>query len=171
MASTLHLDHNSRIFGGRNGPAPTAGQFKVRYLQSRHRHFIIIIIVIIIIIIIIIIKSHQHPLPQPHPHRAGTWPYFDQVDKGLAFEPTAVHRSPNEELLVAGDMNGAVKVFNYPCLTKDAVPTKHRGHIKEVSKVRFTCDGKHVISLGKHDRAAMVWNILPDEQQGRMAFS
>lgn len=84
------------------------------------------------------------------------------MDKGLAFEPTAVHRSHDENLLVAGDTSGAVKVFNYPCLTKDAVPTKHRGHIKEVAKVRFSCDGKFVISLGKHDRTIMIWKVLPD---------
>ena len=73
-----------------------------------------------------------------------------------------MHRSPDEELLAVGDTSGAVKVFNYPCLTKDAVPTKHRGHIKEVSKVKFSCDGKHVVSLGKHDRAVMIWRVLAE---------
>ena len=97
----------------------------------------------------------------------GAWPYFDQVDKGLAFEPTAVHRSPDEELLAVGDTNGAVKVFNYPCLTKDAQPAKHRGHIKEVAKVKFSCDGKHIVSLGKHDRTVMVWRVLPDSEKAR----
>ena len=105
------------------------------------------------------------------PHLTGTWPYFDQVDKGLAFEPTAVHRSPNEELLIAGDSAGAVKVYNYPCLTKDAKPTRHKGHIKEVAKVRFSCDGKHAVSLGKHDRAIMVWRILVDDVRANMQFT
>ena len=54
----------------------------------------------------------------------GTWPYFDDVDKGRAFEPTSVHRSPDQKLLATGDTNGAVKIFNYPCLSKDVKKKK-----------------------------------------------
>lgn len=48
----------------------------------------------------------------------GAWPYFDDVEKGIAFEPTSAHRSPNQSLLVIGDKSGAVKIYNYPCLSK-----------------------------------------------------
>ena len=112
-----------------------------------------------------------------------------------------MHRSADENLLAVGDTAGGVKIFNYPCLTKDVsgvpahhkvsqnkyfelrlffIPTlicpslfpphptqsvaaKHRGHIKDVAKVRFSCDGKYCISVGKHDRAVIVWKLLPDE--------
>ena len=96
----------------------------------------------------------------------GAWPYFDDVEKGKAFEPTSVHRScaPNEALLAVGDSGGAVKIYNYPCLSKDAKAGKHRGHVKEVSKVRFTCDGKKIISVGKFDRAVMIWNVIHDAE-------
>jgi len=92
----------------------------------------------------------------------GAWPYFEDVDKGRAFEPTSVHRSKNEALLAVGDLNGAVKLFNYPCLSKDSISMAHRGHVKEVAKVRFSCDGKYVISLGRFDRAIIIWKVLPE---------
>ncbi len=39
---------------------------------------------------------------------------------------------------------------------------KHRGHVKDVSKIRFSADGNHLISLGKHDRVVIVWKVLPE---------
>lgn len=64
--------------------------------------------------------------------------------------------------MATGDTNGAVKIFNYPCLQKDAQAAKHRGHVKEVGKVRWSCDGRHIISVGKHDRAIMIWKVIHD---------
>jgi len=49
----------------------------------------------------------------------GAWPYFNDVEKGVAFEPTAVHRSPGHDLLAVGDNGGAVKLMNYPALFKE----------------------------------------------------
>ena len=67
--------------------------------------------------------SNLHPTSYtfllPAQFKPGAWPYFDDVDKGRAFEPTAVHRSADETLLAVGDTSGAVKIFNYPCLAKD----------------------------------------------------
>ncbi len=34
-------------------------------------------------------------------------------------------------------------------------------HVKEVSKVRFNSDGTYLISVGKTDRAIMIWQVLP----------
>lgn len=48
----------------------------------------------------------------------GTWPHFEAVENGTAFEPTTVHRSRDESLLAVGDTSGSVKIFNYPCLSK-----------------------------------------------------
>ena len=97
----------------------------------------------------------------------GVWPYFDAIEKGLAFDPTTVHRSPDESLLAVGDLGGNVKLYNYPCLNKSAVPVEMAAHVKEVSKVRFTCDGKHVISLGKYDRSIVSWKVLPEKAKRR----
>lgn len=36
-----------------------------------------------------------------------------------------------------------------------------QAHVKEVSKVRFNSDGSYLISVGKTDRAIMIWQVLP----------
>jgi len=72
----------------------------------------------------------------------GAWPYFDDVENGRAYEPTAVHRAPDEQLLAIGDQSGCVKIFNYPCISKTAPNYSYNVHVKEVSKVRFSCDGR-----------------------------
>ena len=99
----------------------------------------------------------------------GAWPYFDEVEKGKAFEPTTAHRSPgpDENFLAIGDTAGAVKMYNFPCLTKEAECASHRGHVKECAKVRFSSDGRYVVSIGKHDRAVMIWKVMHDPELAR----
>ena len=72
----------------------------------------------------------------------GCWPSFDKVDKKLAFEPNCVHRSQDQKLIASGDTAGGVKIFNAPCISKDAGFVENRMHVKDVSKVRFSCDNK-----------------------------
>jgi WD40 repeat protein len=48
----------------------------------------------------------------------GAWPYVDDVANGTAVEPQCLHRSPNEELLCVGDEKGSLKVYHYPCVSK-----------------------------------------------------
>jgi WD40 repeat protein len=91
----------------------------------------------------------------------GAWPFFDKVEKGLAFEPSAVHRSPHNELLAVGDKGGSVSLYKYPVLSKDVDNFEHTAHINEVAKVRFSCDGRFLISLGKTDRSIIIWKVLP----------
>ena len=49
----------------------------------------------------------------------GAWPYTESVSKGLDFEPTSMHRSNAEDKLVVGDANGAIKLYRFPCVSKD----------------------------------------------------
>lgn len=77
----------------------------------------------------------------------GLWPYFADIENKTAFEPTAVHRSPDQTMLVCGDQAGTVKLYKYPCVSKESTVFKAQAHVKEVSKVRFTCDGKYVTLL------------------------
>ena len=93
----------------------------------------------------------------------GAWPYFDEIAKGTAAEPSAMHRSSDEDLLGVGDTSGAVKLFHWPCIEKEAQPQHRPAHVKEVSKVRFTCDNKYMVTMGKHDRSIIVWKVLRDK--------
>jgi microtubule-associated protein-like 6 len=94
----------------------------------------------------------------------GAWPYFEEVTQGTSFEPTSVHRSPDSSFLAVGDTGGGVKIFNYPCINKSAKPVEQaNAHVKEVSKVKFSCDGRYIISLGKLDRTIVMWKVLPEK--------
>lgn len=95
----------------------------------------------------------------------GAWPYTEAVSKGTDFEPTCMHRSNAENMLISGNTNGQVKITRFPCISKDTSPIKEIGHVKDISKVRFTCDGKYAISVGKFDRSIIVWKVLSEEEK------
>jgi hypothetical protein len=87
------------------------------------------------------------PLSLPLSASVGAWPYVDDVANGTAVEPQCMHRSPNEELLGVGDEKGCLKVYHYPCVSKQSVPVSVSAHDGEVSKVRFTCDNRYTSPL------------------------
>jgi microtubule-associated protein-like 6 len=79
--------------------------------------------------------------------------------KSIAPEPTSVHRNHEGGLLAVGYQDGRCQIVRYPCLNKSAEPCVFRGHTADVPRLRFTCDDKHVISVGQGDRSIMVWKV------------
>ena len=71
--------------------------------------------------------------------------------------------SPDKQLLGVGDLNGNVKLFNCPCIEKDAPRVQQVAHVKEVAQVRFSCDGKYIVSVGKKDRSVITWKVKSDK--------
>jgi microtubule-associated protein-like 6 len=98
----------------------------------------------------------------------GAWPEYEEVEKGNAFEPSTVHRSRDETFLSVGDTSGAVKIYHYPCVSKDAMNVRKDCHVNDVAKVRFSCDSKHLITIGKQDRTIVIWNIMPEKDDLHM---
>ena len=92
----------------------------------------------------------------------GAWPFVDDVANGVAIEPSCMHRAPNETLLGVGDAKGKLKLHHYPCVSKESVPLEFDAHDGEIAKVRFTCDNKHVITVGKKDRSIIIWKLTPN---------
>ena len=72
---------------------------------------------------------------------------------------TAVHRSPDGRLLVTADDFRKVNLFAFPCGPGSAACRSTAVHAAHVASVRFTADGKHVISLGGPDLSVVVWRI------------
>ena len=49
----------------------------------------------------------------------GIWPRMEDVAKGLTMDPNCVHRSPDQQSLAVGSADGAVRLFRYPCASKE----------------------------------------------------
>lgn len=42
------------------------------------------------------------------------------------------------------------------------------GHVGGISCIRFTCDDKHVISIGKGDRAVLIWKVEKEQEEASL---
>jgi len=89
----------------------------------------------------------------------GVWPKLEDVAKELAHEPACMHRSASKKLLAVGFPDGTLKIYRYPCLSREAQSFSLGGHVREISKIRFSCDERYLVTLGKYDRAINIWKI------------
>lgn len=80
------------------------------------------------------------------------------------------HRSPDGQLLVTSDDEGYVRIFNYPCVIKEAPHHAFKGHAAFTENVRFLQDGDYadsrlqnvrVVSAGGGDRCLIQWRLRP----------
>ena len=72
---------------------------------------------------------------------------------------TSAHRSPDGSLLVTTDEFRKLNLFRYPCGPLNAAPRAAAAHAAHVGLARFTCDGRHVVSVGAADLTVMVWRL------------
>ena len=71
-----------------------------------------------------------------------------------------VDTSSDRSVIVVCDDDGCVKLYNYPCVVKNA-PYKERGaHCSHVSGVCFTADDSYAVSVGAKDRGVFCWKLL-----------
>eukprot|EP00941_MAST-03F_sp_MAST-3F-sp1_P000793 g793.t1 len=91
----------------------------------------------------------------------GIWP---NVCSGDSYRVNALHRDPKGKKLVAtGDNYGFVNLFRYPTTETGAVPSTSHGHSAGVTNVRFSGDGKFVITCGGADQSVMQWKVVEDD--------
>jgi microtubule-associated protein-like 6 len=90
------------------------------------------------------------------------WPKLEEdVSGGEAesVEPTSCDRNGAKDLVASGYQDGRVQVFRYPSLVKGTHSATVVGHAGAVGLVRFSCDGKFLLSLGQKDRCLLVWRV------------
>jgi echinoderm microtubule-associated protein-like 6 len=85
----------------------------------------------------------------------GIWP-----DGADGSDVNAVDRDPSGTLLATADDRGLVKLFNYPCIVKDAPHRAYIGHASHVAAVRFNCDGSWLASAGCSDRSVFQFKVV-----------
>ena len=73
----------------------------------------------------------------------------------------AVDRAGEKQILVAGDDDGAIRLYKYPSTEPLSGYNSEVGHANCVTNVKFTTHGEHVISTGGSDLAIMQWSCRP----------
>ncbi|KAK3262091.1 hypothetical protein CYMTET_29036 [Cymbomonas tetramitiformis] len=90
----------------------------------------------------------------------GIWPLDGEGAHGT--DVNSVDRSPSHKYVVTADDRNQVKLFNYPCVVRQAPNRMYRGHASHVLHVRFSPDETHLVSVGGVDRAIFQWRVVPD---------
>ena len=62
-------------------------------------------------------------------------------------------------LLAAGNNNGQVCLYNFPCTIKNSEFVIGRGHSSHITNVRWTDGDERVISVGGEDQCVMYWRV------------
>mmetsp|Transcript_15837 Transcript_15837/g.19039 ORF Transcript_15837/g.19039 Transcript_15837/m.19039 type:complete len:749 (+) Transcript_15837:42-2288(+) len=66
----------------------------------------------------------------------------------------------NKKLVATGDDHGNVNLFRYPVLEETNKQRRVTGHSAHVTSVRFTKDGKYLISTGGGDKSIIQWRLV-----------
>lgn len=114
----------------------------------------------------------------------GIWPVYHPDDEkslledGNSKDPSCLHRMPavrgglaGQDHLVYGDRSGNVTLTRFPCLSKGATRFSEPGHVGSVRKIRYSADGRYVVSIGEKDRTVMIWAVTQRLSSGEFASS
>ena len=96
----------------------------------------------------------------------GIWPSMADTKFGGKAEPSCVQRSCDGKMLAAGYEDGTLRVYRYPCLEKRAEYVADRVGKSPVSRIAWTADDKHLVAIGRADRAIYVFDVAALEQGG-----
>jgi microtubule-associated protein-like 1/2 len=71
----------------------------------------------------------------------------------------SVDLSPDGRCIVSGDDDRKVKLFKYPAPKENSEFREYCGHSEHIVNVRFTSDGKYVLSVGGLDKAVLQYEV------------
>ncbi|GMH62047.1 hypothetical protein TrLO_g8072 [Triparma laevis f. longispina] len=60
-------------------------------------------------------------------------------------------------VLAASDDMGSIKLYNYPCVNREAAEKTYLAHSSAIQNIRFTYDDGNLVSIGGSDRTICVW--------------
>ena len=93
----------------------------------------------------------------------GIW---SDMNDGVRYN--AVDRSNKVDMLATADNFGNIKLYRYPCLTKDGPHVTGRGHSANVQNVKFNKTDEYLISVGGKDRAVFQWRVASGRAHKRV---
>jgi WD40 repeat protein len=93
-------------------------------------------------------------------HRVqGAW----SVEPGSA-DLCTIARSREERAIAVGDDFGFLRLFPWPCQEQGLGSPAVAAHSDKVVCARWSCDNKHIVSVGGHDRSVFIWRA---EESGK----
>ena len=90
----------------------------------------------------------------------GCWPALSgDLDRDRTVDVAAADRARTTPLLANGDTAGTVRLVRYPCAQQARSRACAFHHVGPVARVCFTADDGALITIGRQDRAIVVWNV------------
>ncbi|XP_054286696.1 echinoderm microtubule-associated protein-like CG42247 isoform X2 [Macrosteles quadrilineatus] len=75
---------------------------------------------------------------------------------------TTVNRSAAHDLLVAGDAEGYIRLFRYPCLSPKAEYNEEKVYSLVVAAAKFLFNDRNIVTVGGTDASLMLWELVDD---------
>ncbi|GLV35997.1 Doublecortin-domain-containing echinoderm-microtubule-associated protein [Carabus blaptoides fortunei] len=72
------------------------------------------------------------------------------------------NRAAAHDLLVAGDADGYIRLFRYPCLSPKAEYNEEKVYSGQVACARFMFNDRNIVTVGGTDASLMLWELTED---------
>lgn len=72
---------------------------------------------------------------------------------------TALALSPDQKVIAVGMVNGDMRFYRYPVISNTPFYTQYSVHSSPIARIIFTDNGKHIVSIGREDRAVVQWKF------------
>jgi WD40 repeat protein len=97
--------------------------------------------------------------------------YYDHLLYSDGTDINAVDVCEEKGLAVsANDDAGLVRLFNYPCIVKNAPAKDYGGHSSHVTNIKFIKGGDSLVTAGGNDGSAMIFSVVREENNPFPAF-
>ena len=83
--------------------------------------------------------------------------------RAMDFYPSRTPMNHLDGIIAIANDYGKIQLYKSPCL-ENVIMDAYRGHSVHVTNVKFTSDGKKMLSIGGLDRCIMQWNIRNDNK-------
>ena len=67
--------------------------------------------------------------------------------------------SPSHSMIATGSDDQKVRIFTYPVTIPKQKCKDYTGHSSHVTRVLFSADERHLLSVGGNDRTILLWDI------------
>ncbi|XP_014242237.2 echinoderm microtubule-associated protein-like CG42247 isoform X2 [Cimex lectularius] len=75
---------------------------------------------------------------------------------------STVNRSAAHDLLVAGDTEGYLRLFRYPCISTKAEYNEEKVYSLAIATARFLFNDRNVATVGGTDASLMLWEVIDE---------